>query len=118
MNIIERLGGYEETKKILYGYKNFGWKTQAVEMHFGFGFTIKDLDVALLEHRRQHNIYEVDDYVVCGVTDRIGLIDCFIGDYFCMVKIPNDVGGFTFIKNHIEAIKHATDEEIKAGRRL
>ena len=109
MNLIERLGGYEESKKILYGYKNFGWKTQAVEMHFGFGFTIKDLDVALLEHRRQHNIFEIGDYYVYLYEWDSDL------DIVCKFN-PSEWNDHLW--NIRNMIRHATDAEIKAGRRL
>lgn len=102
MNLIEQLGGYEESKKILYGYKNFGWKTHAVEMHFGFGFTIKDLDVALLEHRHQHNIFEVGDLYV--FTEK-----------YSKQSVIHRVDSLNSGKG---CIRHATDAEIKAGRRL
>lgn len=114
MNLIEQLGSYEESKKILYGYKNFGWKTQAVEMHFGFGFTIKDLDVALLEHRRQHNIFEESDKIV--------FIDDFMHGELMTVawtrkgEVWMDEGAKRC--TDLSMIRHATPEEIKAGRRL
>ena len=115
MNLIEQLGGYEESKKILYGYKNFGWKTQAVEMHFGFGFTIKDLDVALLEHRRQHNIFEIDDYIIHDGELKVFAMWSSAVEGCAYI-------GYAYAENgemaHKDEFRHATDAEIKAGRRL
>ena len=67
---------------------------------------------ALLEYRRQHNIFEVGDEVV--------YVDDFMPDSVSVVSEVNDrvwlnSNNAVCIK---EMIKHTTDAEIKAGKRL
>ena len=73
---------------------------------------------AALEHRRQHNIFEVGDKVVfrkCsgigGATDAIDLMTVKSIDAFG-VRMTNSLCPWAI------QIRHATDEEIKAGKRL
>lgn len=61
---------------------------------------MRDLKDALLEYRRQHNIFEVGDFV-CFKT----LGDGYVHKYTKYHEFKYD-------------LKHATPEEIKAGRRL
>ena len=51
MNLIEQLGGYE--------YLNEFYKRAVAH-----GFTLTEIKDALLQYRRQHNIFEVGDKVV------------------------------------------------------
>ena len=85
MNLIEQLGGYEAAKN------------QAKDQSIGF---LVDINNELLEYRRQHNIFEMGDYV-CFKT----LGDGYVHKYTKYHEFKYD-------------LKHATDEEIKAGRRL
>ncbi len=100
MNLIEQLGGYEKAKVIL----------QAVG---------HEHDAMLLEYRRQHNIFEVGDKVVftdilnsCVVTFESTETDPM---QIVWLTYPDGTAGYVF---HLNKIKHATDEEIKAGKRL
>ena len=75
-------------------------------------------DKAMLEYRRQHNIYEIDDYVV--YQGDAGLSGLFRIEKLTKTGKPKSVksnrfGGFPC--RYCE-IRHATPEEIKAGRRL
>ena len=70
MNLIEQLGGYEAAKGLfnLYEY-SISFKYYKVfkgdfESAGYIDVFIPDLQKALLEHRRQHNIFEVGDKVV------------------------------------------------------
>ena len=86
MNLIEQLGGYERAKN--------EWMD------------------ALLEYRRQHNIFEVGDKVV--------YVDDFMPDSVSVVSGVNDrvwLNGNNAVCIK-EMIKHAEDEEIAAGKRL
>lgn len=88
MNLVERLGGYE--------YLN-GFYKRAV----AHGFTLTEIKEELLKYRRQHNIFEVGDVMV----------------------IPSRGNGIfhfnaLFSDSDIAEARHATDEEIKAGKRL
>ena len=109
MNLIERLGGYERAK-IIQGSREMG----------GLPYDL-DLEDALLQYRRQHNIFEVGDAVIRKWNGRL---------YYLIVDIDNDGQEFLIhhdkgakfkdcrISDNICNFKHATDEEIKAGKRL
>ena len=100
MNLIEQLGGYEETKKHL----DSCWCDDDNRAY---------LLEKLLEHRRQHNIFEVGDKVVHPKFSNMNIYEiCEIkGDLFTV---------FYNRKSHSfrSDVRHATDEEIKAGKRL
>ncbi len=104
MNLIEQLGGYERAK-IIQGSREMG----------GLPYDL-DLEDALLQYRRQHNIFEVGDKVVSRCADKeiriftyqetIGrniLVKCKKGKGYCYPK---------------KWFSHANDAEIKAGKRL
>ena len=101
--LIENLGGYESAK---YKLRDNG------SLH------AERLKKALLEYRRQHNIFEVGDKVVfreCsgigGASDAIDLMTVKSIDAFG-VRMTNSLCPWAI------QIRHATDEEIKAGKRL
>ena len=107
MNLIEKIGGYEKAK----------FELKLKEDHSVFQcchhITADMIRNALLEYRRTHNIYDVGDLVVkthpkntilwpvLGVYKNGGVWLDFKG--FCW-KPPR--------------VRHATDEEIKAEKRL
>ena len=102
MNLIEQLGGYEETKKHL----DSCWCDDDNRAY---------LLEKLLEHRRQHNIFEVGDYVV-KTNPKIKHAHVRV----VISTSPSggavlDYQGFPY---KFPCVRHATDEEIKAGRRL
>jgi len=103
VNLIELLGGYEKAKD---KFRDNG------------SFHAERMKEALLEHRRQHNIFEVGDKVVfreCsrigGASDAIDLMTVKSIDAFG-VRMTNSLCPWAI------QIRHATDEEIKAGKRL
>ena len=107
MNLIEQLGGYEKAKEEL--------KTRISK---GLVYSVISLEEALLEYRRQHNIFEVGDKVVfreCsgigGASDAIDLMTVKSIDAFG-VRMTNSLCPWAI------QIRHATDAEIKAGKRL
>ncbi|MED6004904.1 MULTISPECIES: hypothetical protein [Enterobacteriaceae] len=113
MNLIEKLGGYDESKKVLYGYQNFGWTIQAVEIHFGVSFTIEDLSKELLAYRRQKNIFEVGDWVVYKS-------ECKTSGVYQIKCLGSGSGDFTLsngMKPWDFQVRHATDIEIVHGYR-
>lgn len=98
MNLIEQLGGYEKAKSKL---RDNG------SLH------AERLKKALLEYRRQHNIFEVGDKVVSKKNNE-----------FVYTVITVD-GGLGRLKNvlfdHVYPLhdfRHANDAEIEAGKRL
>ena len=125
MNLIEQLGGYEAAKGLfnLYEY-SISFKYYKVfkgdfESAGYIDVFIPDLQKALLEYRRQHNIFEVGDKVVftdilhsCVVTFESTETDPM---QIVWLTYPDGTAGYVF---HLNKIKHATDEEIKAGKRL
>ena len=112
MNLIELLGGYERAKH------EFEMIKEMKPIYLG---EIETNDRLLLEYRRQHNIFEVGDAVIRKWNGRL---------YYLIVDIDND--GQEFLIHHDKGakfkdcrifdnicnFKHATDEEIKAGKRL
>ncbi|EPG7693693.1 hypothetical protein QFL75_003216 [Acinetobacter baumannii] len=113
MNLIKQLGGYECAA---YEYKNTLLADDFPYVITGTKFTRPELGDELLEHRRQHNIFEKGDPVVSRCADKetriftyqetIGkniLVKCKKGKGYCYPK---------------KWFSHADDEEIKAGKRL
>jgi hypothetical protein len=112
VNLIEQLGGYERAKHEFEMIK---------EMKPIYPGEIETNDRLLLEYRHQHNIFEVGDAVIRKWNGRL---------YYLIVDIDND--GQEFLIHHDKGakfkdcrifdnicnFKHATDEEIKAGKRL
>ena len=99
MNLIEQLGGYEKAK-IIQGSREMGGLPADL-----------DLEDALLEYRRQHNIFEVGDWVYPVAK----------GSSFGARQIT-EKGEIFIYSDHLilnmHHWRHATDEEIKAGKRL
>ena len=95
MNLIERLGGYENAKER-------GKRENVLDDH-DFNYIQK----ALLQHRRVHGIFEVGDKVVVKAEP------FWPEDYLIQTVGQEHIG-----KWYMSAWRHATDAEIKAGRRL
>lgn len=112
MNLIEQLGGYECAA---YEYKNtlladdFPYVIKAT----GTKFTRPELGDELLEHRRQHNIFEVGDKVI-KTHPKNTILWPVLGVYK-NGGVWLDYKGFCWKPPRV---RHATDEEIKAGKRL
>ena len=105
-DLIEKLGGYEKAKREL------ELKEQNSVLQCCITVTAEMIRDALLDYRRQHNIFEVGDKVV--------YVDDFMPNSVSVVSEVNDRvwlndNNAVCIK---EMIKHAEDEEIKAGKRL
>ncbi|MGK9155398.1 hypothetical protein [Acinetobacter radioresistens] len=101
--LIANLGGYESAKSKL---RDNG------SLH------AERLKKALLEYRRQHKIYEVMDRVCLTIN----IHDESIHDDVLYVTAVCRFGQWVAV-NHLyefspEKVRHATDEEVKAGKRL
>lgn len=94
MNLIEQLGGYEHLN---------GFYKRAV----AHGFTLTEIKEELLKYRRQYNIFEAGDKVVVKAEP------FWPEDYLIQTVGQEHIG-----KWYMSAWRHATDEEIKAGKRL
>lgn len=109
MNLIERLGGYEEAKKQ------------------GEEWGVDDyLNNALLQYRRDNNIFEVGDKVVVRKDVSIGIINF---NYMRIHTVSETMSkhGVDFVCLDsflykafvvLDAVSHANPEEIEAGKRL
>jgi hypothetical protein len=101
MNLIEQLGGYEKVNKAV---KKIDIRSDRY----------KRLKAALLNYRRQHNIFEESDKIV--------FIDDFMhGELMTVVwtrkgEVWMDEGAKRC--TDLSMIRHATDAEISAGHRL
>lgn len=109
MNLIEKLGGYEKAKLELQ------LKIDGSVFQCCMSVTADMIKEALLEHRRENNIFEVGDLVLT--------VDQFFGEKILKIigfrmaaqKIALfECGGFF----RVSALRHATQSEIKAGHRL
>ena len=89
MNLIEHLGGYQAAKEFLNETLNNKYPNEI-------------LNRELLKYRRQHNIFEIGDLYV--FTEK-----------YSKQSVIHRVDSLNSGKG---CIRHATDEEIKAGRRL
>ena len=118
MNIIEQLGGYEKAKEEL--TKLESWKHDA----YSWSRMIQSESIknALLEYRRQHNIFEVGDLVIDAT-------DCHSNDLLTVKSISGSLlacegddlnASYALSEKHNPSfyVRHVTDAEIKAGKRL
>lgn len=92
MNLIEQLGGYEKAKE---------WYDENTDKEWVGIYHMPKLYLSFLEYRRENNIFEVGDRFV---------IDGLLGVFYA-----ND-GNIPYLDYN--KIRHATDEEIKAGHRI
>ena len=112
MNLIEQLGGYAQAKALR--------ALPAATYDCGIKFNREELELSMLEYRRQHNIFEVGDYF-CYESKCLSN-DPLDGDAY---KKLNQLDSIDFECGWVESalksggiIRHATDAEIKAGKRL
>ncbi len=115
MNLIEQFGGYERAKAFL---NAASYTIDELIMMQRSGLRPQHVEKALLEYRRQHNIYEVMDRVCLTIN----IHDESIHDDVLYVTAVCRFGQWVAV-NHLyefspEKVRHATDEEVKAGKRL
>ena len=106
MNLIEKYGSYDAAKAKQQELSKIAADPQLLLV----GKIIKEIgeiEIALLEYRRQHNIFEVGDKVVIKAEP------FWPEDYIIQTVGQEHIG-----KWYVAAWKHATDAEIKAGKRL
>lgn len=106
MNLIEQLGGYSAAKAEANApvkLKNF--------------FDYEQLDKELLEYRRQHNIFEAGDVAVSVDGEPyLHKVELGTSKAHCIKIFSHDMAHSYWV--HDVNYRHATDAEIKAGRRL
>ncbi len=114
MNLIEQLGGYEKAKAFL---NAASYTIDELIMMQRSGLRPQHVEKALLEYRRANSIFEVGDKVVHFFeSDEIFEIKSIKGDYFIIEGNRNTLIGISFLFD--KTCRHATDAEIKAGKRL
>ena len=103
MNLIERLGGYGKAKQ------------KYSERPFDLAWS--DIGKALLEYRRENNIFEVGDKVV--YKGKAGLSGLFEIETLTKTGKPKTVKTKRFgnFPCRYCEVQHATDKEIKQGYR-
>ena len=119
MNLIEQLGSYEI--KIpdyeCYQYHKESLETYEATKHLSvFGMTAFKANLvhnALLQYRREHNIFDVGDFIFHPMFGALFEIKRIAEKY---VVASTKSGYETNLL--IELISHATPEEIQAGHRL
>ena len=115
--MIEQLGGYELAKQVFDSVPKDGNSYTVTRDDTGASFHSGDIFKALLEYRRQHNIFEVGDLIVflsniAPEHDGIYTITEIFKNSCFVIEDGMDYRAF------YDYIRHATDEEIQAGRRL
>ncbi|MCK4081356.1 hypothetical protein [Acinetobacter radioresistens] len=118
MNLIEQLGGYEAAKSKCDRANKEGYLLLSVPVQNGFGdIYVYKVEAALLEYRRQHNIFEAGDVAV-SVDGEPYLHKVELGTLkaHCIKIFSHDMAHSYWV--HDVNYRHATDEEIKAGKRL
>ena len=103
MNLIERLGGYEKAKQ------------KYSERPFDLAWS--DIGKALIEHRRENNIFDVGDKVV--YKGKAGLSGLFEIETLTKTGKPKTVKTKRFgnFPCRYCEVRHATDKEIAQGYR-
>lgn len=110
MNLIEKLGGYERAKDGLHRLK---LEKKDLLTCGDLVVVESEIDAALLEYRRQHNIFEVGDFIFHPMFGALFEIKRIAEKYV----VASTKSGYE-TKLLIELISHATDKEAKAGKRL
>lgn len=111
MNLIEQLGGYKRAKDGLHRLK---LEKKDLLTCGDLVVVESEIDAALIEYRRQHNIFEEGDKAV--------FVDDFMHDELMVVawtregEVWMDEGAKRC--TDLSMIRHATDAEIKACKRL
>lgn len=108
MNLIEQLGGYENAKEM------YTAQLRAGLAPYGY-------EEALLKYRRQHNIFEVGDKIVYYTLphERLFYVKAVLNGSIVVHECLDELSARCFSEfNPYDDIRHATDEEIKAGKRL
>jgi hypothetical protein len=116
VNLIEQLGGYEKALQFLKSEKN-SLEIDPVFYLDGQEILVDVLDDALLEYRRQHNIFEAGDVAVSVDGEPyLHKVELGTSKAHCIKIFSHDMAHSYWV--HDVNYRHATDEEIKAGKRL
>lgn len=122
MNLIEQLGDYEKVKSIIisnedgYNFYSNYYEYYSDNSTYEDSINIMDIEKSILEYRRENNIFEVGDKVVF-VSEKMDFLD---DDQIHSISVitENNLPKVCGLYVSFEAIKHATDDEIKVGHRI
>lgn len=120
MNLIEQLGGYEKAKEKRDDISHTLDNSEILgggDAREGLYERLESIDKALLEYRRQHNIFEVGDKVVV-LTNALGNKYTWMVESIDGIMVEISQLGQPNEWVHYSEIAHTTPEEIKAGKRL
>lgn len=124
MNLIEEFGGYDQAKserdKINYKLNNGDFVGGGSPKEYLYE-RLSLIEIDLLEYRRANNIFEVGDKVVYPNLSHKNLFSVrYVNNGEIVVyELWDEMGAKTFTEFYpFSDIRHATDEEIKAGYRL
>ena len=112
MNLIEHLGGYERAKDGLHRLK---LEKKDLLTCGDLVVVESEIDAALLEHRRQHNIFEIGD---CVVKTNPKIKHAHVRVVVSTSPSGGAVLDYQGFPYKFPRVRHATNEEIKAGHRL
>lgn len=117
MNLIEQLGGYEKALDL---FRGCPWDSGTVDVPNPrskgmLRLDLNDLGYELLEYRRQHNIFEVGDLVIDTnhKDSNIQEVKSISGN---KIEVFHKNKAY-YYATYIFSFRHATDAEIKAGKR-
>ena len=112
MSLIEQLGGYERAKDGLHRLK---LEKKDLLTCGDLVVVESEIDAALIECRHQHNIFEPDDYIIHDGELKVFAMWSSAVEGCAYI-------GYAYAENgemaHKDEFRHATGEEIKAGKRL
>lgn len=118
MNLIEQLGGYEAAKTKRDQINSTLENSELLgggDAKEGLYDRLESIEQALLEYRRQHNIFEPDDYIIHDGELKVFAMWSSAVEGCAYI-------GYAYAENgemaHKDEFRHATDAEIKAGKRL
>ena len=115
--MIEQHGGYDNAKK---AYNDMREAINQVPSKHSLENKSQVLKAALLAYRRAHNIFEVGDYIL--PNSKLLSFEPYLLTEDCKIeyKYTTKSGHWGYVlKPYLpKAWRHATDEEIKANRRL
>lgn len=111
MSLIEQLGGYEKAKEFLNAKS---YTIDELVMMQRSGLRTQHVEKALIEHRRQHNIYEEGDWIIYDDELMVFAMWSKHHNEYAYIGYANADDGAL---EHRSAFRHATDEEIAQGYR-
>lgn len=118
MSLIEQLGGYERAKYFSENSAMVGSKREKLKLEF-------------LEYRRANNIFEDGDWAfplirIIDEIEGVGRFICAEKGELVVIREMKNKGAYCSHEHRLDnsfymalsEFRHATDEEIKAGKRL